>query len=160
MAESIFFDKNTTRAEQYEQIIPQIKTLTEFEPDTIANLANVAAVLKEVFDFLWVGFYVWRTDELVLGPFQGPIACTRIKSGRGVCGISYEKAKTIIVPNVEELENYISCSFATRSEIVVPIFKNGKVVAVLDLDSDQLNDFDEIDQKYLEQLVILIANKW
>lgn len=160
MAESIFFDSNTTKAEQYEEILPQIKALIEFETDRVANLANIAAVLKEVFDFLWVGFYVWKEDELVLGPFQGPIACTRIKSGKGVCGTSYEKAATIAVANVDEFPGHIFCSSFSKSEIVVPIVKNGEVVAVIDADSDKLNNFDEIDQKYLENLALLIATKW
>ncbi|MFT6165388.1 MAG: GAF domain-containing protein [Vicingaceae bacterium] len=160
MAESILIDKDATKEAKYEQILPQIKALIELETDRTANLANVAAVLKEVFNFLWVGFYEWKTDELVLGPFQGPIACTRIKSGRGVCGTSFETAKTIIVPNVDEFPGHIACSNASKSEIVVPILRNGKVLAVLDADSDELNDFDKIDQKYLEQLAILIAQKW
>ena len=160
MAESILIDKDATKEAKYEQILPQIKALIEHETDRTANLANVAAVLKEVFNFLWVGFYEWKTDELVLGPFQGPVACTRIKSGRGVCGTSFETAKTIVVPNVDEFPGHIACSNASKSEIVIPILRNGKVLAVLDADSDELNDFDKIDQKYLEQLAILIAQKW
>lgn len=160
MAESILIDKNATKEARYQQILPQIKALIEPENDRTANLANVAAVLKEVFNFLWVGFYEWKTDELVLGPFQGPVACTRIQTGRGVCGTSFETAKTIIVPNVDEFPGHIACSSDSKSEIVVPIIRNGQVLAVLDADSDQLNDFDKIDQKYLEQLAMLIAQKW
>jgi len=160
MEESIFIDKHATKAAKYEQVLPQIKALIEPETDKIANLGNVAAVLKEVFDFLWVGFYEWKTNELVLGPFQGPVACTRIKSGRGVCGTSFEKATTVIVPNVAEFLGHIACSSASKSEIVVPILKNSKVIAVLDADSDQLNYFDEVDKKYLEQLALLIASQW
>jgi len=160
MAESILFDKNATKAEQYVQLLPQIKALIEFETDRIAKLANVAAVLKDAFDFLWVGFYEFKSDELVLGPFQGPLACTRIKPGKGVCGKSFEEAKTIVVPNVDEFPGHIACSSLSKSEIVVPIIKNGEVVAVLDADSDTLNNFDKIDQQYLEQLAQIIAMQW
>ncbi len=160
MPESIFIDKNAPRVAKYLQVLPQIKALIEPESDRTANLANIAAVLKETFDFLWIGFYEWKTDELVLGPFQGPVACSRIKLGKGVCGTSFETAKTIVVPNVDEFPGHIFCNSTSKSEIVVPILKNGKVVAVLDADSNQLDDFDKIDQKYLEQLAILIATKW
>ena len=160
MAESILIYQNATKEAKYKQILPQINALIEPETDRTANLANIAAVLKEVFNPLWVGFYEWKTDELVLGPFQGPIACARIKSGKGVCGKSFEIAKTIVVPDVDKFPGHIFCSNSSKSEIVVPIIRNGEVLAVLDVDSDQLNHFDDVDQEYLEQLVILIAKKW
>lgn len=145
-----------TKQEQYEALIPQIKGLLEGENDLIANLANVAAALKEQFNWLWVGFYLVKNDELVLGPFQGPIACTRIKKGRGVCGTSWAQQKTLIVPDVEKFPGHIACSSASRSEIVIPILQKNEVVAVLDLDSTELNTFDTTDQTYLEQIVSLI----
>ena len=145
-----------TKQEQYEALIPQIKGLLEGENDLIANLANVAAALKEQFNWLWVGFYLVKNDELVLGPFQGPVACTRIKKGRGVCGTSWAQQKTLIVPDVEKFPGHIACSSASRSEIVIPILQKNKVVAVLDVDSKELNEFDSIDQTYLEQIVSLI----
>lgn len=141
-----------TKAQMYASLIPQIKALVGDERDTIANLANVAAALKQAFDFFWVGFYLVKAEELVLGPFQGPIACTRIQKGRGVCGSSWEQKATLIVPNVEEFPGHIACSSESKSEIVVPLLKNGTVIGVLDVDSDQLNDFDTIDQLYLTQL--------
>ena len=145
-----------TKQEQYEALIPQIKGLLEGENDLVANLANVAAALKEQFNWLWVGFYLVKNDELVLGPFQGPVACTRIKKGRGVCGTSWAQQKTLIVPDVEKFPGHIACSSASRSEIVIPILQKNKVVAVLDVDSKELNEFDSIDQTYLEQIVSLI----
>lgn len=141
-----------TKEQMYASLIPQIKALVGDERDTIANLANVAAALKQAFDFFWVGFYLVKEEELVLGPFQGPIACTRIQKGRGVCGSSWEQKVTLIVPNVEEFPGHIACSSESKSEIVVPLIKNGTVIGVLDVDSDQLNDFDTIDQLYLTQL--------
>src|SRR6476659_9438988 len=135
-----------TKEEQYQALLPQIKGLLEGETDLIANLANVAAALKEQFGWLWVGFYLVKGDELVLGPFQGPIACTGIRNGKGVCGASWAQAQTIRVPDVEAFPGHIACSSDSKSEIVVPILKNGQVVAVLDVDSDQLNDFDHDDQ--------------
>lgn len=145
-----------TKQEQYEALIPQIKGLLEGENDLVANLANVAAALKEQFNWLWVGFYLVKNDELVLGPFQGPVACTRIKKGRGVCGTSWAQQKTLIVPDVEKFPGHIACSSASRSEIVIPILQKNKVVAVLDVDSTELNTFDTTDQIYLEQIVSLI----
>lgn len=144
------------KAEQYQNLIPQIKGLLTGEPDLIANLANVSAALKEQFGWFWVGFYIVKQDELVLGPFQGPVACTRIKIGRGVCGSSWAKAETLIVPDVDQFPGHIACSSLSKSEIVVPIFKAGKVWGVLDVDSELLNQFDETDQKYLEQILALI----
>lgn len=146
-----------TKQEQYEALIPQIKGLLEGENDLIANLANVAAALKEQFNWLWVGFYLVKNDELVLGPFQGPVACTRIKKGRGVCGGSWAQQKTLIVPDVEKFPGHIACSSASKSEIVIPISSNNEVVAVLDVDSKHLNEFDETDQTYLEQVVSLVS---
>lgn len=145
-----------TKEEQYRSLIPQIKGLLEGEPDLIANLANVTAALKEQFGWLWVGFYLVKTDELVLAPFQGPVACTRIKKGRGVCGTSWAEAKTIIVPDVEKFPGHIACSSLSRSEIVIPLFKNDTVIGVLDVDSEKPDQFDETDQQYLEQIVALI----
>lgn len=156
MAEDLVLATGTKR-EQYEAIIPQIQGLLEGERNLVANLGNVAAALKEQFGWLWVGFYlVDKNDELVLGPFQGPVACTRIKKGRGVCGTSWAEEKTLIVPDVEKFPGHIACSSASRSEIVVPVMKAGFVVAVLDVDSAQLSAFDAEDQQYLEQIVALI----
>jgi GAF domain-containing protein len=145
-----------TKEEQYKALIPQIEGLLTGETDLIANMANVAAALKEQFGWLWVGFYVVKNDELVLGPFQGPVACTRIRRGRGVCGTSWEQAKTLIVPDVEKFPGHIACSSLSRSEIVVPVLKNNEVVAVLDVDSEQVDLFDETDKKFLEEVVKLI----
>ena len=145
-----------SKEEIYPSLIPQIKGLLEGEPDLIANLANVVAALKEQFGWLWVGFYLVRGEELVLGPFQGPVACTRIKKGRGVCGTSWQKAQTLIVPDVEKFPGHIACSSLSRSEIVVPVIRNGEVAAVLDVDSDLLDQFDETDKKYLEEIVGLV----
>jgi L-methionine (R)-S-oxide reductase len=145
-----------TKTEQYEILIPQIKALLDGEPDLVANLANVAAALKEQFKWFWVGFYLVKGDELVLAPFQGPIACTRIKKGRGVCGSSWAQAKTLIVPDVEKFPGHIACSSLSKSEIVVPVLRQNAVVAVLDVDSDAYDQFDEIDQVYLEKIVSII----
>jgi L-methionine (R)-S-oxide reductase len=142
-----------TKSEKYATIIPQILALIEGEEDIIANLANITGALKEQFDWLWVGFYLVKKDELVLGPFQGPVACTRIRKGKGVCGTSWQKAETIIVPDVEAFPGHIACSSSSKSEIVVPVIRDGKVIAVLDVDSSYLNHFDEVDQHYLEQLI-------
>src|SRR5678809_1035293 len=130
--------------DRYESLLPQIKALLEGEPDLIANLANIAGALKEQFNWLWVGFYLVKNDELVLGPFQGPVACTRIKKGRGVCGTSWAKAQTLIVPDVEKFPGHIACSSLSRSEIVVPVIRNNEVVAVLDVDSEMTDHFDNI----------------
>ena len=142
-----------TKAEQYQTLLPQIKALIEGEPDLIANLANIAAALKEQFGWLWVGFYLVKNEELVLGPFQGPVACTRIKKGRGVCGTSWIQAKTLIVPDVEKFPGHIACSSLSKSEIVVPIIRNNTVVAVLDADSELADHYDETDQIFLEEIV-------
>ena len=155
MAEDLIITKGT-KEEQYESLLPQIKALLEGEPDLIANLANITGALKEQFNWLWVGFYLVKNDELVLGPFQGPVACTRIKKGKGVCGASWAKAQTLIVPDVEKFPGHIACSSLSRSEIVVPIIRNNKVVGVLDVDSIELNQYDNIDQSYLEQITEFI----
>ena len=149
-----------SKEDQYQSLLPQIKGLLEGENDLVANLANTVAALKEQFGWLWVGFYVVKKslaqDELVLGPFQGPVACTRIRKGKGVCGSSWAEAKTLIVPDVEKFPGHIACSSLSKSEIVVPVIRNGEVVAVLDVDSEELNQFDTTDQYYLEQIVELI----
>jgi len=155
-----------TKAEQYESLVPQIKALIEGEPDLIANLANVVGALKEQFGWLWVGFYLVKPvspaismsdeKELVLAPFQGPVACTRIKKGRGVCGASWAKVETLIVPDVEKFPGHIACSSLSRSEIVIPIIRNHEVIGVLDVDSELLNHFDETDKIYLEKIASLI----
>lgn len=142
--------------EIYHSLIPQIKALIEGEPDLVANLANIAAALKEQFGWLWVGFYLVKKDELVLGPFQGPVACTRIRKGRGVCGAAWLQAKTLIVPDVEKFPGHIACSSLSKSEIVIPITHNNMVTGVLDADSEMLDQFDETDKKYLEEIVRLI----
>lgn len=147
---------NGTKEEQYQALIPQIKGLLEGENDLIANMANIAAALKEQFDWLWVGFYLVKNGELVLGPFQGPVACTRIKKGRGVCGASWADQKTLIVADVEKFPGHIACSSLSRSEIVVPLFHQSMVAGVLDVDSEYLEHFDETDKKYLEEIVQLI----
>jgi L-methionine (R)-S-oxide reductase len=144
------------KAEQYDSLIPQVKGLLDGESDLVANLANIAAALKEQFGWFWVGFYLVKNDELVLGPFQGPVACTRIRKGRGVCGSSWEQQKTLIVPDVEKFPGHIACSSLSKSEIVIPVIRNNEVVAVLDVDSDQYDQFDITDQQYLEQIVSLI----
>jgi L-methionine (R)-S-oxide reductase len=152
MAEDLLLDRTLSKAQQYQALLPQIEALTTGEPDQVANLANAMAALKEAFGFFWVGVYVVRGEELVLGPFQGPVACTRIRRGKGVCGAAWAEARTLLVPDVEQFPGHIACSSLSKSEIVVPIRKDGAVVAVLDVDSDQLDDFDADDQQYLEQL--------
>ena len=157
MAEDLMLLKGTKK-EQYESLIPQIKGLMTGEDNLIANLGNIAAALKEQFNWLWVGFYWVANDELVLAPFQGPVACTRIKKGRGVCGTSWEKGITLIVEDVEKFPGHIACSSASKSEIVVPIFNGAAVVGVLDVDSELLDQFDAVDQQYLEAIVALIQH--
>ena len=165
MAEDLLIAKGT-KEEQYESLLPQIQALLEGEPDLIANLANITGALKEQFNWLWIGFYLVKPsftkasegddDELVLGPFQGPVACTRIKKGRGVCGASWARAETLIVPDVEKFPGHIACSSLSKSEIVVPIIRGNKVIGVLDADSIERNQYDKIDQKYLEMIIELI----
>jgi len=144
------------KTSQYESIIPQINGLLEGENDLIANMANIAAALKEQFNWWWIGFYLVKENELVLGPFQGPVACTRIRKGRGVCGSSWEKGETLIVEDVEKFPGHIACSSISRSEIVVPLIKDGEVWAVLDADSEHLSHYDETDRIFLEEIVGLI----
>jgi len=155
MAEDLSIAKGT-KQEQYESLIPQIKALLEGEPDLIANLANVVAALKEQFNWFWVGFYLVKKNELVLAPFQGPVACTRIRKGRGVCGTSWEKATTLIVDDVEKFPGHIACSSLSKSEIVVPVIKHNEVVGVLDVDSETFAQFDSTDKLYLEKIIELI----
>jgi L-methionine (R)-S-oxide reductase len=142
-----------TKEEQYQALLPQIKALIKGEPDLIANLANISAALKEQFGWLWVGFYLVKADELVLAPFQGPVACTRIRKGRGVCGAAWQQEQTLIVPDVEKFPGHISCSSLSKSEIVIPIIKKNEVIGVLDVDSELPDQFDETDKKYLEEIV-------
>ena len=146
-----------SKQEQYEALLPQIEALISGEPDLIANLANVAAALFQQFKFLWVGFYLVKGEELVLGPFQGPIACTRIRKGKGVCGTSWERAETLVVPDVEKFPGHIACSSLSRSEIVVPLLQGETVWGVLDVDSEALDQFDAMDKVYLERITQLIS---
>jgi GAF domain-containing protein len=156
MAEDLSISRTGTKEEQYLSIIPQIEALLYGETDLIANLANVTAALKEQFGWFWVGFYLVKNDELVLGPFQGPVACTRIKIGKGVCGASWERKEIIIVPNVDEFPGHIACASASKSEIVLPLYKGGSIIGVLDVDSEYLAHFDDIDSKYLKQILTLV----
>lgn len=145
-----------TKQEQYQALLPQIAALLQGETDGVANMANTCAALKEQFGWLWVGFYMVKKDELVLGPFQGPVACTRIARGRGVCGAAWAQATTLIVPDVEKFPGHIACSSLSKSEIVVPLIKNGEVWAILDVDSSEYHQFDETDRQFLEQIVALL----
>lgn len=155
MAESLIIRGNS-KEELYRNLFPQIKSIVEDEEDIVANMANVSACLYETFRFWWVGFYRVAGDELVLGPFQGPIACTRIRKGRGVCGTSWQREETVIVPDVEQFPGHIACSSASRSEIVVPVLRKGKVVAVLDIDSELTDTFDNTDKEWLERIATLL----
>jgi L-methionine (R)-S-oxide reductase len=159
MAEELTILKNVGRKEQYESVMPQIEALISYESDLTANLANISAALRQSLGFFWVGFYLNSGKDLVLGPFQGDIACTRTAYDRGVCGASYTQEKTLIVADVDAFPEHIACSSASKSEIVVPIIKDGKVQLILDVDSDQLDDFNELDKEYLEKLAVLIAGK-
>ena len=160
MAEELLVPTNTDRATVYNALFPQIQALVATESDLIANLANISAALKEAFGFFWVGFYIVKEGQLVLGPFQGPIACTRIAFDKGVCGASYSQKKTLIVPDVEEFPGHIACNSASRSEIVLPVFhRNGTVAMVLDVDSDALNDFSELDAEELGKIIRLVERK-
>lgn len=156
MAENLIIAESADREARYRQLIPQLESLTSGEPDLIANLANVVAAIRQTFGFFWIGFYLVRDNELVLGPFQGPIACTRIGLGKGVCGTSWLEKKTIVVPDVDLFPGHIACSSDSKSEIVLPAFKNDTVALVLDIDSDQLNDFTALDARYLEQVMRLV----
>ena len=151
---------NGTRADQYVNLYPQIQSLLAGETDLYANLANIAAAIHDIFGFFWVGFYLVKGDELVLGPFQGPVACTRIPFHKGVCGYAYTERKTIIVPNVDEFPGHIACASASKSEIVIPVFHENRVILVLDVDSDSLNDFSEEDQIGLEKIMGIIEENW
>ena len=156
MAEDLYIVKEGSLQEKYESLIPQLKALIEDESDIVANMANVAAALKETFGFFWVGFYRVDGEQLVLGSFQGPVACTRIAYGRGVCGTAWKEGQTLLVPDVDQFPGHIACSSLSRSEIVVPAFKESKVCAVLDVDSDRLDAFSETDAVYLQKIVSLL----
>ena len=149
-----------TRADQYVNLYPQIQSLLAGETDLYANLANITAAIHDIFGFFWVGFYLVKGDELVLGPFQGPVACTRIPFHKGVCGYAYTERKTVVVPNVDEFPGHIACASASKSEIVIPVFHENRVILVLDVDSDSLNDFNEEDQIGLEKIMGLIEENW
>lgn len=157
MAEELKINAGS-KEEKYRELVPQIRSVVEGETDLIANMANVASMLHETFGFWWTGFYRVKTEELVLGPFQGPLACTRIKKGKGVCGTAWERGETIIVPDVDAFPGHIACSSLSRSEIVVPVWQGGEVVAVLDIDSKELATFDEVDKRYLEEIVKCLSS--
>lgn len=157
MSETLIIPQTSVdKKEKYEILIPQIEALVSGENDLIANLANISAALHFGMGFFWVGFYIVKNDELVLGPFQGPIACTRIKKGKGVCGASWEQGKIIVVENVDEFPGHIACSSDSKSEIVLPAFKDDKVILIMDVDSDKLADFDETDAFYLQKVIKLV----
>ncbi|MCX8490546.1 MAG: GAF domain-containing protein [Cyclobacteriaceae bacterium] len=165
MAEQLIVETSADKATRYKTLLPQIEALTSREPEVVANLSNIAAALRQAMGFFWVGFYIVKQsatpagkDELVLGPFQGPIACTRIAFGKGVCGACWKEKKVMLVPNVDEFPGHIACSSDSKSEIVLPAFKNGEVALVLDVDSDQLNDFDATDELYLSQVMKVIES--
>ncbi|MEX2231307.1 MAG: GAF domain-containing protein [Cyclobacteriaceae bacterium] len=156
MAEELTISKSKEKKDRYQTLIPQLESLVAGEKDLIANLSNIVAALKQTMDFFWVGFYFVREGQLVLGPFQGPVACTRIDFGKGVCGTAWKEKKAIIVPNVDEFPGHIACSSASRSEIVLPVFKHNHVALVLDIDSDKLRDFDEDDSDALKQVINVV----
>ena len=156
MAEELIISTSTNKQERYQTLLPQIKSLVEGEPDVIANLSNITAALKQSMNFFWVGFYIVKGNKLVLGPFQGPVACTRIDFGKGVCGTVWKERETIIVPDVEKFPGHIACSSASKSEIVLPAFKNNEVALVLDVDSALPDDFNSVDQQALEELMRII----
>lgn len=156
MAEQLIIASSSDKVGRYKTLLPQIESLVAGEPDVVANLSNIAAALKQTMNFFWVGFYLVKKNELILGPFQGPIACTRIALGKGVCGASWKEKKVVIVPNVDEFPGHIACSSDSKSEIVLPAFKSGEVALILDVDSDVLNDFDETDEMYLQEVVRII----
>lgn len=157
MAENLLVDKSLTKEAKYQELIPQLRSLLAGENDIIANYANIAAALRQTFDFFWVGFYRVVENELILGPFQGTIACTRIRYGKGVCGTAWKEEKVLIVPNVNEFPGHIACDAASLSEIVVPVFDQDRIIAVLDIDSQFLNHFDETDAYYLKLIVELLS---
>lgn len=156
MAEDLKITSGLSREQTYRELLPQIEALMEGETDLIANLGNVCAALKEALEFLWIGFYIVKNDALVLGPFQGPVACTRIQKGRGVCGSAWVQKKVLIVPDVEKFPGHIACSSRSKSEIVLPVLRNGEVAMVLDIDSTRLNDFSVMDEKYLREVIKLV----
>lgn len=160
MAETLKISSHLTKAERYTALLPQIKSLSHGESDLVANLANTVGALRQTFGFFWVGVYVVKENELVLGPYQGPIACTRIAFGKGVCGASWKEARTMLVPDVEAFPGHIACSSESKSEVVVPVIKDGHVLAVIDVDSDRLNDFDQHDVAGLEAVANLLAQLW
>ena len=159
MSEDLYIPQTENREEKYLSLIPQIESLIATEKDLIANLANVAAAIHQTFNFFWVGFYLIKDNELVLAPFQGPIACTRIKYGKGVCGTAWQRGETIIVPDVDQFPGHIACSSQSKSEIVIPLFSNNQTIGILDIDSDQPNDFDPLDQKHLEHICQIIGRQ-
>jgi L-methionine (R)-S-oxide reductase len=156
VAEHLIIETSADKVARYKTLLPQIEALTNGEPDVVANLSNIAAALRQTMNFFWVGFYIVKNNELVLGPFQGPIACTRIAFGKGVCGASWKEKKVMMVPDVEDFPGHIACSSDSKSEIVLPAFKNNEVALVLDVDSDKLNDFDSTDEIYLTQVMKII----
>lgn len=156
MAEELIISQSRDKRDRYTTMLPQLQAMVEDEEDLIANLANIAAALKQTMDFFWVGFYLVKGNQLVLGPFQGPVACTRIDFGKGVCGSAWKQAKVIVVPDVEKFPGHIACSSASRSEIVLPALKNDKVTLVLDVDSEQLNHFDTEDSEFLGRVIKII----
>lgn len=145
------------KEEKYKTLLPQLKALCEGEPNWVTNLANIAAAIKQTFDYFWIGFYLVDGDELVLAPFQGPVACTRIKKGKGVCGVAWSEKKTLLVPDVNQFPGHIACNGLSQSEIVVPIIKNGEVIGVFDVDHDELDAFDEVDEQYLTEICLWLA---
>jgi L-methionine (R)-S-oxide reductase len=157
MAEDLKINTSTDKAEQYQALVPQIEALLYGENDLVANMANICAALKEQFKWFWVGFYLVKGGELVLGPFQGPVACTRIAKGKGVCGAAWQQADVLIVPDVDAFPGHIACSSLSRSEIVLPLFHNNTVIGVLDVDSEELDKFDTVDEEYLQQIVKLLS---
>jgi len=157
MAEDLIIVQNEIKEKQYQSLLPQVEALLSGEDDLIANLANISAALKEQFGWLWIGFYLVKNEELVLGPFQGPVACTRIKKGKGVCGTSWQEAKVLIVDDVDQFPGHIACSSASKSEIVIPLIKNGEVIGVLDADSSELSGFDQTDELFLKQILAYIG---
>jgi L-methionine (R)-S-oxide reductase len=159
MSENLIISpESASKSERYETLVPQIRYLVEGEGDLIANLANIMAVLKEAMGFFWVGVYFVKGEDLVLGPFQGPLACTRIAYGKGVCGLAWKEGKAIIVPDVNDFPGHIACSSLSKSEIVIPVFKDSRVIMILDADSEHLNTFDNIDEKYLNTIVRIIES--
>jgi L-methionine (R)-S-oxide reductase len=156
MAEQLHISTAASKHERYAELVPQIEALVSGETDLVANLSNIAAALRQAMHFFWVGFYVVKGEQLVLGPFQGPIACTRIDYGKGVCGACWKEGRVILVPDVEKFPGHIACSSDSRSEIVLPVMKQGEVVMVLDVDSDRLNDFDAVDQEALTRITRII----